>query len=125
MKNIIALVEAISGLTLISLLVVVNIKGKKLAKKLRPFLKEKEKRNLDFVWWKTGPFRRDYFLANAYKRFKEEIPSLIQFRNLFWLRNFFVLFALVIALIDLSKGNYILDLRRLKDEYSYVFSKVF
>jgi hypothetical protein len=99
-RNIIGLIEGISGLALIFLTVIVVLKGKKTAEELRPFVKEEEKRIIEASWWKVGTFERDIFLLKAYKKFKREMPSLVQFRNLFWARNFFLLLTLVILLID-------------------------
>jgi len=76
-------------------------KAKKLVEKLRPFVKEEEKKILDAVWWKTGTLDRDYFLVKAQKRFKDKIPSLVQFRNLFWARSFFMLLTLVMVYANL------------------------
>ncbi|MCL2309481.1 MAG: hypothetical protein FWC42_04280 [Proteobacteria bacterium] len=81
------------------LTIVLDFKRRKLAKELYPLADEAKKELLKAPWWKMKALEQDYFLACAYKKYKEEIPYLRQFRILFWVRNFSLVLAVVLWII--------------------------
>ena len=58
-------------------------------------------------WWKFMGWDQQYLLVKAHKKIRGNIPSLVQFKNIFWARNF-LLFVTAVGFIVLSVFDFLL-----------------
>jgi len=78
--------------------IMLNSETEKLIKKITPFLKEKEKKLIYGPWWKISSLEKQYFLIKIHERFNNNILPMKKFKKLFWARNFFFIFLLMILI---------------------------